>query len=211
LAVALKANNGPIRDNAWRTAMTDTSPRPAYDVNDSTTMVLDLESPHPKEFLAIVGAFEADIKAHPDLGPLEVETGWHDINPELAAKLLRRNRPGANRKIDYGTVAFYGSQMKRGDWKPTGQPVIFDDQEHLVDAQHRLYGCLLSGVSFKTYVLTGVEHFPGIFAYLDSVRPRTAATALQTAGFNGVSSTIAKVIRIAEEVSCGVYNPTGPT
>jgi hypothetical protein len=55
--------------------------------------------------------------------------------------------------------------------------------------------------------VTGIE--PGLFAYIDSSRPRTAATALQTAGLNGVSPTIVKVIKIGEDVRHGVYDPAG--
>jgi hypothetical protein len=149
------------------------------------------------------------MKTNPVLGTLPVNTGWNDITPDKAVDLLRRNRPGANRKIDAATVFYYARQMARGEWKATGQPFLIDDNGVLQDCQHRCYAVIISGATIKTFVVTNVPAQQNLFAYIDNSRPRTAATALQTAGLNGVSSVIAKVIRIAEEVRLGVYNPTG--
>ena len=49
-----------------------------------------------------------------------------------------------------------------------------------------------------------------MFVYLDNiVRVRDATAALQTAGYNGVSPIIAKLLRFAEEIRLGVYGPAG--
>jgi hypothetical protein len=66
-------------------------------------------------------------------------------------------------------------------------------------------------VTLTSFVTTGIKHIPNLFAYIDNARPRTPATALQTAGFNGVAPIIVKIIRMAEEVRHGVYNPSGAT
>jgi hypothetical protein len=50
---------------------------------------------------------------------------------------------------------------------------------------------------------------PHLFAYIDNSRPRTAATALQTSGYNGVAAIIVKVIKLAEEVRLGRYDSSG--
>jgi len=63
----------------------------------------------------------------------------------------------------------------------------------------------------RTFVVTDIEPIPNLFAYIDNVRVRTPATALQTAGYDGVASAIVRVIKIAEEVRHGIYNPTGAT
>ncbi len=183
--------------------------RPNFHLADPATLILDLDNQKPKDVLALVETFEADIKAKPDLGALPVKTGWNEITPEVAIDLLRRNRPGANRKIDPATVFYYARQMARGEWKATGQPFLIDDHGVLLDCQHRCYAVIISGATIKSYVVTNVETEENLFAYIDNSRPRTAATALQTAGLNGVSSLIAKVIKIAEEARHGVYNPTG--
>lgn len=186
-----------------------TGPRPAFDLNNPETLQLDLANPRAKDVLALVETFERS--GQQDLGPLPVVTGWNDITPEIAIKLLKRNIPGANRKIDPATVFYYANQMARGDWKATGQPMLVDSNGHLVDSQHRNYAVVISGVTIKSFVVTDIEPIHGLFAYIDSSRVRTAATALQTAGLNGVSPVIAKVIKIGEEVRHGVYNPAGAT
>jgi len=185
--------------------------RPAFDLSDPETLKMDLENPRPKEVLALVEAFDADIKANPDPGPLPVITGWNDITPQIAVNLLRRNRPGANRKIDPATVFYYANQMAAGQWKATGQAVLLDTNGILQDSQHRLYAVLISGATIRTFVVTDIEPIPMLFAYIDNARSRTSATALQTAGFNGVAAAIAKVVRIGEEVEHGIYNATGAT
>ena len=183
---------------------------PSFDFADPKTFLLDLANPKPKEVVAIVEAFAAEIKKNPILGPLLVTTGWNDITPEIAVDLLRRNRPGANRKVDPGTVFNYARQMAKGDWKPTGQPALIDSDEKLIDFQHRALAALISGVTIPSYVVTGIKPIDNLFAYIDNSRSRTAAVALQTAGLNGVSATIVKVLKLAEELRLGVHNPAGP-
>jgi len=95
--------------------------------------------------------------------------------------------------------------MLDDDWQATGQGLLFDTRGHLIDGQHRLYACLLSGVSFKTFVVIDVPEKAGLFAYVDNSRPRNAAAALQTAGYNGVSPLIAAIIKIDQSIREGLY------
>ena len=127
----------------------------AFDLSDPATLKLDLDNPKPKDVLALVEAFEADIKAKPDLGPLPVQTGWNEITPVIGVGLARRNRPGANRRIDPNTVFYYANQMARGQWKATGQPILFSEDGVLMDAQHRILAGIISGVTFTSYVVRG--------------------------------------------------------
>jgi hypothetical protein len=185
--------------------------RPAYDLADPTTLTLDLANPKPKEVLALHEAFATTMRANSDAGPLPVNTGWHDITPAIATNLLLRNKPGANRWLDPATVFYYANQMARGDWKATGQPILINVNGDLKDAQHRLYAGLISGQTFRSYVITDIEDIPHLFVYIDNGRVRGVPAALQTAGYNGVSSVIAKVMRFAEEVNHGVFNSSGET
>jgi hypothetical protein len=181
--------------------------RPEFNLDDPSTCVLDLVNQKPKDVLALSEAITAKTRTGLDLGPVPVTTGWNEITPAIALNLLLRNEQ--NRKIDPATVFFYGRQMADGQWKKTGQPMLIDSNGHLADAQHRNLAVLISGATISSYVVTGIDPIPGLFAYIDSARSRTAATALQTAGKNGVSPVIVKVIKIAEEVRLGVYNSTG--
>ena len=190
-----------------------TAIRPAYDLADPSTLVLNLDAFKPKEVLAIHDTFRAAMRAsHGAYGPLPVQTGWNDITPAIAVELLLRNPPNANRWLNPATVFYYARQMAADDWKPTGQPILISVTGDLKDAQHRLYAGLVSGKTFKSYVVTEIEDIPNLFVYIDNVlHVRGASAALQTAGYNGVSPIIAKVLRLAEEVRLGLHNPTGIT
>ena len=185
--------------------------RPEFDLAEPSSLKLDLANPKPKDLVALIEAFEANLGANPDFGPLPVSTGWHDITPTMAVDFLRRNRRGANRKVIPGTVFYYASQMARGQWKATGQPMLFDANGVLIDAQHRAYAVVISGVTIKTFVVTDIEPIDNLFAYIDNSATRTRSSALATAGYNGVAPIIDKIVRIGEEVKTGVYNPGGAT
>ena len=187
--------------------MIDITDVASYDFSKPETLVLDLANAKPKDLLTMKEAFEV-INKSAVVGSLGMSSGWHKITPAMALELLKRNRPGANRKVDPATVYFYGRQMADGDWKATGQPVLFDRDGKLNDAQHRLWASVVSGSTFETYVITDIPVIENGFAYIDNNRPRNAAAALQTSGLNGVSSTIAKVVKLAEEIRCGVYDPS---
>ena len=180
-----------------------------YDLADPSTCVLDLANPKPKEVFALQEAFDAAMTGGAALGPLPVHDGWNDITPAIAVNLLKRNPPGINRRLDPTKVFYYANQMSNNDWKPTGQPVLIDVDQKLADAQHRLYGVLISGATIKSYVITGIE--AGLFPYIDNGGARTAKDALQTAGYNGVAAVIVNVVKFAEKVKHGVYDHTGTT
>jgi hypothetical protein len=169
----------------------------------------DHEKPNTKKFDDLVDAYDAYNAVHQPEGPVPLSDGWHVITPVMAEELLRRNPPGANRKASLATIQYYAMQMKSGAWPKTGQPLIFSENGMLIDGQHRLWGCLFSGVPFTTYVVTGVPEYPELFAYIDNCRPRSPAAALQTAGFNGVSTLISQIIKIKNEI--GGYTPSAKT
>jgi len=191
------------------TNVTTLSTLPAFDTLDPSTFVqTDLDNTKSKTVLAAAEYLAEEASKVSHHGALPVHTGWNEITPTIAIDLLMRNRKGANRKINPARVVYYARQMLKGNWKKTGQPVLVDSNGVLLDSQHRLLACLLAGIPFTTYVVTEIEPIHNLFAYIDNVAPRNAAAALQTAGWNGVSSIIARMIRIGEEARLGVYNPT---
>jgi hypothetical protein len=145
----------------------------------------------PLAFRNVILAFERWRREQPKT-PFTLTTGWHAITPHLAEELLQRNFK--NRTVHFPTVVAYAVQLVNGQWKKTGQPLIFTDDEELLDGQHRLWACYLTGRSFETFVITGVEHQEMLFAYVDNSKPRTAGDALETAGINGLSRHVAAVI-----------------
>jgi hypothetical protein len=166
----------------------------------STPLItLDLSKASSAAWTAALDKFEEHRQAqHGTLPPLDMPNGWYTVTPEMAESLLLRNPVGANRKPTQATTGYYARQMAKGDWKKTGQPIIFTKQGKLVDAGHRLWACYFSGASFDTYIITDVDDTDGtLFAYIDNSKPRNASDALVTAGLNGLSKLLAAVVKIA--------------
>lgn len=159
------------------------------------------------QFLDLVDEFNEWVLTQPVSG-ITLADGWHDITPEMALQILMRNR--RNRKVNWPTVAYYARQMVAHDWPPTGQPIIFTVDGDLGDAQHRLWACLLSGATFRSYVVNQQEEIPNVFAYIDNSRPRSAKDALATAGIGGaLSDVMAQTITIALEYDADLYKADG--
>src|SRR5262245_9620680 len=166
--------------------------------------VLDLATARGKAFEEITSNMEKWRQEAP-LPALSLTDGWHTITPQIAEELLKRNPVGANRKAVLSTVVYYAAQMRRGDWPKTGQPLIFNSKADLADGQHRLWASYLSGTAFDTYVVTNVPDHERLFAYIDNGKVRSPANALQTAGMNGVSPLIVKVLDYAYAYEKGLF------
>lgn len=153
---------------------------------------LDLYNATPYAFAEIESQFRKWASGQ-TLPPLDAVTGWMEVTPQRAEAWLMRN--AQNRKTNFATIEAYSQQMINDQWKRTGQTITFSAKEMLVDGQHRLWAALLSGCTFNCYVITDLPHEKNIFAFIDNVRPRSAADALQTAGVNGKSSQVAKIVK----------------
>jgi hypothetical protein len=184
---------------------------PSSSVAWQPKFVLDLSTARAKAFEELTTQFEQWRTTNPPVGPVPLTDGWHTITPQMAEDLLRRNPLGANRKANLPTIVYYAMQMKRGEWPKTGQSLIFGINGQLLDGQHRLWACLLSGVPFVTFVVTNVPDHPQLFAYIDNGKVRSAANALQTAGMNGVASLVVTVLDMAYNYENGLFLASGST
>lgn len=169
--------------------------------------VLDLASATAQQFNEVVEAFEASTKAlGENLPPLPfTKNDWYLNVPQDAEIALRHNRPGSNRKLSFATVQYYWRQQRDGAWPKTGQPIIFNVENWMQDGQHREWASYLGQTSFDTYVIVDAPVVPNVFAYIDNSKVRTAAAALQTAKFNGLSTLIAQTVQIASNFELGAY------
>ena len=74
-----------------------------------------------------------------------------DITPQKAGELLDKNTN--NRNLRQSRVNMYASEMKSGNWKSNGVPIIIGDDDILKDGQHRLYACLKTNITMKNVVV----------------------------------------------------------
>lgn len=130
-----------------------------------------------------------------------MKTEIKKITPEMALAILNKNKN--NRKLSQKTVAFYVDQMKRGEWKITGQGISIDINGDLLDGQHRLNAIVESGVTIEMLIITDVS--PDAFKVYDTGKNRSASDILS---INGIKyhSVIASSIRSFYRLKKGVYS-----
>lgn len=168
-------------------------------------VTLDLESASARAFLDAGKKFDAWAAENPPT--LEWETGWSKVTPYMAEDLLKR--VSGNRKISFEVVKSYARAMTGGDWVLTGESAVIDDNGKVRDVVHRAWASYLSGGSFSVLMAVGVPMVPGLSAYINSGRSRTAADALYMAGLNGLSTTVAAAIAIAHRYENQAFGVIG--
>lgn len=170
---------------------------------------LDLSTASTGAFNKLLEDFEAwRVTQQANLPAVDLTNGWKIVTPEMAEAMLLRNPVGANRRPTLPTVKYYARQMAAGDWKKTGQPIIFDTDGVLRDAGHRNWASYLSGASFPTFLVGDVPPDPTLFAYIDNCKARSASDALSTAGLNGLAKTISTIVNIAMHYEHHLYQST---
>lgn len=163
--------------------------------NWTPAVELDLAEASAAAMASTVNEFKAKFAGIPQI-PTGLKDGWHVITPQIAENLLRHN--AGNRKVSVQTVQYYARQMLSGEWKKTGQPIILNDMDQMIDAQHRSWAGYLSNTPFESYVVTNVPMEEHLFAFIDNGKVRSAGDALSTAGMNGLASVVAAAVRVAQ-------------
>ena len=111
-----------------------------------------------------------------DLG--EGATGWVTVTPAMAEEWVKQNTK--NRKVSFKYVRFLADQIRRGQWIPNGQTVVFGVSGRLLDGQHRLLAIAEAGVPVQLLVVRGVPD--EAFNTVDTGRVRTVSDALGISG-----------------------------
>jgi hypothetical protein len=77
-----------------------------------------------------------------------------DVTPEMAAYWLRNNF--RNRPISDDVVTAYARDMLAGQWVFTHQGIAFNDQDQLIDGQHRLKAIIKANITVPMMVTFGL-------------------------------------------------------
>ncbi|WP_051844056.1 hypothetical protein [Streptomyces sp. NRRL S-813] len=127
-----------------------------------------------------------------------------EVTPKLAEKWLKQNTH--NRKVRENAVFGYARDMEAGKWAENGEAIKFAKDGTLLDGQHRLHAIVLSGVTLRMLVVTGLEIVTQ--ETMDDGRKRTVADALTLRGVpNAVQ--LAAITRRALMWKQGVYRNVG--
>ena len=104
------------------------------------------------------------------------------MTPEWAERLLATNTN--NRTVSKNAVNAIVRDMEAGHFRLNGESIKLDEEGNLVDGQHRLNACVVSGVSFDTWLTLGLTREDKLT--LDRGRPRGVGDNLAIAyGVNG--------------------------
>jgi hypothetical protein len=109
---------------------------------------------------------------------MKTTTHIETITPEIASVYLSLNTK--NRPTSKSHIKFLSDQMKSGQWKMTGEPIIFSD-DRLLDGQNRLKAIIESGVTIQALVVRGIDN--SAFTSMGVSKTRGASDVLAIAGF----------------------------
>lgn len=114
------------------------------------------------------------------------------VGPHMAKQILEMNT--RNRNVRPKHVDFLASQMTKGDWRFTGDPVKISRSGHVLDRQHSLLAVIESGKPQKFNIQLGLDD--DAFDVIDTGRVRTARDVLATAGYknSGYLAGAAKIV-----------------
>lgn len=97
------------------------------------------------------------------------------ITPEQAREILA-SRNGKNRAVRPNTVAKIANDIKEGRWQCTHQGIAFDENNILIDGQHRLHAIVQANKACEMLVTYNVSR--KTFSVLDCGVSRTASDNL---------------------------------
>jgi hypothetical protein len=117
-----------------------------------------------------------------------IKTEILTVTPSIASKWIdeasKSNNGSANyRRHNDDRSRRYATEIKEKRWDLNGESLKFDDHGILIDGQHRLRGCILAGVPFKTLVVFGVKSIDAI----DVGTPRSFTNWIARQGLGGAS------------------------
>jgi hypothetical protein len=118
------------------------------------------------------------------------------ITPAKAKQMLANNT--GNRRLDPKRVRRYASEIRKGQWKTTGDSIKLASDGRVLDGQHRLAAIVDADTAVTVAVATGVN--PDVFDVLDSGKSRTSGDVLQIAGIKSasVTATVARMLILLE-------------
>jgi len=123
-----------------------------------------------------------------------------DVTPDMAQKWLNNTAGQLQRPRSEARVQKWLAEIESGNWKLTHQGVALDDNEVIVDGQHRLEALRRSGRSLPMQVSYGVA--TDTFSVIDVGATRTPGDILHLAGFantKGLAAS-ARILLLVDEM-----------
>lgn len=132
---------------------------------------------------------------------MKIKQVLEKISPRQAQEYLEKNK--RNRRLSVDTVNFYLDQMKRGQWKITGDSIKFADNGDLLDGQHRLAALANHTEPVEMYVTRNLP--PETFKVIDTGKSRSSGDVLHMNGVKN-ATTVAATVRGVLQFERGSYH-----
>lgn len=87
---------------------------------------------------------------------VSIFTQIETVTPAMAELWLATST--YNRSISKKRVERYARSMLLGEWKLTGEPIIFTEDGALAQGHHRCHACILANTPFQTLVVKGAKN-----------------------------------------------------
>ena len=81
-----------------------------------------------------------------------------------------------NRLLAPARVSEYAQDMRHHQWLLSGQPLLFDQEQRLMDGRHRLNACIEAQTPFETFIIYGLPH--SVMPVIDTGKARTGSDVL---------------------------------
>lgn len=106
----------------------------------------------------------------------EYKTFIMDVTPSIAKYILEHHNKD-NRKIVKSQVKSIARSIRNDGWLEDGQPLTFNVDGNITEAQHRLLAIIETGVTVRMIVVLGVD--TGCFTKCAPAKPRKAEDEIQ--------------------------------
>jgi hypothetical protein len=97
------------------------------------------------------------------------------LTPELAKELLELNTK--NRDVNESSINHYSKLMSSDEWVANGLPIIINEDDVLIDGQHRLLSVIKTNHSYQCPIITGVSR--EAMATIDTGKNRSLGDVLK--------------------------------
>lgn len=130
-------------------------------------------------------------------------TSLQTITPMLASRWLEKV-PDFQRKQDKNQIKKLVLAIQRKEWRQNGATIVFNENDELIDGQHRLKAVVESGIPIDSLVVRGVSKGEDTFQTIGDEKPRKLADFMHVPCVNIVAS----VMRMYWLLTTGVW-PVG--
>lgn len=136
----------------------------------------------------------------------KIRSGIELIGPEEATSFLAAN--AENRPLRRALISAYARDIKRGEWRLTGEAIKVSSKGRLLDGQHRLMAIVEAETPVEMLVVYGLPEESQLV--MDSGARRTAGDALSLQNVQNAHA-VAAAIRLLNKYESGSSFETRPS